>query len=333
MYQRSDFHSDDCAGVDVRRRVGGFVPAGDERPRTRRICLSAAVVAALCFGAPAFAADVAAPALKAPRPAVLSGWTISAMAYAWLPSINGSTTIKGRSADVDASFGDLLERKIPKEMFGLMGAFEVRQGPFAVMTDLVYMKLGASGGDVRARSVHPQIGGTLTTAMSAQFEMFIAETALAYEVFRSQGGSVGTETAIDLYGGGRFWWQNAEASLALTAGLNVGDLAVSGGRAFARSGDVTWFDPLIGLRLRHRFSPQAEMVLSGDVGGFDVGSKFSWQAMGYVNWEFARTQNFAWSAMLGYRALYVDYAKGSGNTLYEYDMLTHGPIMGVTARF
>jgi hypothetical protein len=39
-----------------------------------------------------------------------------------------------------------------------------------------------------------------------------------------------------------------------------------------------------------------------------------------------------WSAMIGYRALYVDFEKG-GNTPYEYDMLTHGPIMGVIARF
>ena len=78
--------------------------------------------------------------------------------------------------------------------------------------------------------------------------------------------------------------------------------------AFANSGDVTWFDPLVGLRLRHRFSPQTDMVLRGDVGGFDVGSKFSWQAMGYINWEFKRTESAVWSAMMGYRALYVDYA-------------------------
>lgn len=255
------------------------------------------------------------------------------MPYAWLPSLNGSSTVKGRTANIDATFVDLLHREIPKQLFGLMGAFEVRQGRVAVMTDLVYMKLGASGGNARARSVHPQIGGTLTADMSAQFEMFIAETALAYELVRSQGSSPGTETSIDLYGGGRFWWQSAEASLALTAGMNVGDLAISGGRAVARSSDMTWFDPLIGLRLRHRFSPQADMVLRGDVGGFGVGSKVSWQAMGYLNWEFARTERAIWSAMVGYRALYVDFEKGAGNTLYEYDMLTHGPIMGVTARF
>ncbi|WP_458758490.1 hypothetical protein ACSVBT_19805 [Afipia sp. TerB] len=297
------------------------------------IRLSVILAAVVCFDAPSFAADITAPVLKAPTAELPPGWTVSATAYAWLPSINGSTTIQGRTADIDASFGDLLERKIPKELFGLMGAFEARQGRFGVMTDLVYMKLGASGSAARARSVHPLIGGTLAASMSAEFEMFIAETALAYELMRSQSGSAGTETAIDLYGGGRFWWQRAEANLALTAGMNIGDLVVSGARALASSGDVTWFDPLIGLRLRHRFSPQADMVLRGDVGGFGVGSKFSWQAMGYLNWDFAGTERAAWSAMVGYRALYVDFEKGAGNTLYQYDMLTHGPVMGITARF
>lgn len=298
------------------------------------IRLTAIVGAVLCCGSQSFAADLPVRQPAPPLAVVVSpGWTFSAMAYAWLPSINGSSTIKGRTADIDASFGDLVERKIPKELFGLMGAFEARYERFGVMTDLVYMKLGASGSAARARSVHPLVGGTLAASMSAQFEMFIAETSLAYELVRSQGSGPGAETAIDLYGGGRLWWQRAEANLALTAGMHIADLAVSGGRALASSGDVTWFDPLIGLRLRHRFSPQADMVLRGDIGGFGVGSSLSWQAMGYVNWEFARSPSSAWSAMVGYRALYVDYAKGSGNTLYEYSMLTHGPIMGVTARF
>ncbi|CAM5415899.1 hypothetical protein AFEL58S_02265 [Afipia felis] len=302
--------------------------------RKRIICLSAILGALLCCGAPSFAADLPTrPPVQPVSVPELPEWTFSAMAYAWLPSVNGSSTIRGRTADIDASFGDLLHREIPKQLFGLMGAFEARNGRFGIMTDLVYMKLGASDSEARARSVHPHVGGTLAASMSAQFEMFIAETALAYELFRSQGSGPGMETALDLYGGGRFWWQRASADLLVSAGMNVGDLAVSGGRAFANSGDVTWFDPLIGLRLRHRFSPQVDMVLRGDVGGFSVGSKFSWQAMGYVNWEFARTDRAVWSAMLGYRALYVDYAKGEGHSLYEYDMLTHGPIMGVTARF
>lgn len=298
------------------------------------VAMLASPAISLCCSTPSFAADVSAPVVKAapppPRPPV---WTYTVMPYAWLPSINGSTTVKGRTADIDATFIDLLHREIPKQLFGLMGAFEARKGPFAVMADVVYLKVGVSDSGARARSVHSQVGGTLAAAASLQYEMVIAEAALAYELFHWRGAAPGLGTSLDLYGGGRFWWQNADASLALNAGLTIADLTVSGNRAVAGSGDVTWFDPLVGLRLRHRFSPGVDLVMRGDVGGFGVGSDFSWQAMGYLNWDFARTQHAVWGGMLGYRALYVDFEKGAGNTLYRYDMLTHGPIIGVTARF
>lgn len=296
--------------------------------------VGAAVCAALviCCSSLSLAADIPSPAPKAPS-LEPTAWAYTVMPYAWMPSLNGSSTVKGRTTDIDATFVDLLHREIPKQLFGVMGAFEMRKGPFAIMTDVVYMKAGASGNEARMRSVHPQVGGTLAATAALEFEMLIAETALAYEVFHSQGTVPGTATSIDLYAGGRFWWQRAEASLALTAGLTVGDLAVSGGRAVADSGNVAWFDPLVGLRLRHHFTPETELVLRGDVGGFSVGSDLSWQVMGYMNWDFARTQHAVWSGMLGYRALYVDFQRGSGRNLYEYDMLTHGPIIGVTARF
>jgi hypothetical protein len=78
------------------------------------------------------------------------------------------------------------------------------------------------------------------------------------------------------------------------------------------------------------FSPAWNFVLSGDVGGFDVGSKFSWQVLALLEHEFCRSRTVTWSAMLGYKALSVDYTQGSGLTLYEYDMTMHGPIFGVT---
>ncbi|MGX5733312.1 hypothetical protein [Bosea thiooxidans] len=307
------------------RRSAGEI-SGTRRPR------QALAVAALCIGTPSFAADLP-PQTTTPVPPQIPAWTYMVMPYAWLPSINGTTTVKGRSTKIDASLGEILDRPIPEELFGLMGAFEARNGRFAIMTDLTYMKLGVSDSGARARSVHPDIAGTLAAAVSVQFKMFIAEAALAYELVRWDGGAAGTATSIDLYGGGRFWWQNAEASLALTAGLSIADLTLRRGRAVAASGDVTWLDPLVGLRLRHHFSPSTELVLRADIGGLGAGSDLSWQAMGYLNWEFSRTQSAAWSGMLGYRALYVDFSKGRGRSHYEYDMLTHGPVVGVTARF
>jgi hypothetical protein len=37
--------------------------------------------------------------------------------------------------------------------------------------------------------------------------------------------------------------------------------------------------------------------------------------------------------VIGYRALSVDYAQGEGRSRYEFDMLQHGPILGLSARF
>jgi hypothetical protein len=58
----------------------------------------------------------------------------------------------------------------------------------------------------------------------------------------------------------------------------------------------------------------------GDVGGFDVGSKFSWQVLGALDYEICRSRTVTWSGMVGYKALSVDYAQGSGVSRYEYDV-------------
>lgn len=301
--------------------------------RPRPICAAAALVAANGVGiavpaTSAVAADL--PAIAAPAPA-LPAWTFFATGYAWLPSINGTSTVRGRTTDVDATFFDLVDREIPKQLLALMGAFEARRGPVSLMTDIAYMKLGAGGDAVRVRNVRPEVGGTLSAAASADFEMVIAEIAAAYEFARWTVAAA--PLALDLYGGARFWWQRAEARLSLDAGVTIADLVIERDAALAASGDVTWLDPLIGLRLRYQLSPDAELTLRGDVGGFGLGSDFSWQTIATANWTFSRTEYADWSAMLGYRALYVDFETGSGRRQYGYDMLMHGPILGVTARF
>ena len=108
---------------------------------------------------------------------------------------------------------------------------------------------------------------------------------------------------------------------------------VSGGRAIARAGDVDWVDPLIGLRVRHQLGPGQELMLRADVGGFGVGSEFSWNATAAYSWDVGMRDGVIYSGVLGYRALSVDYEQGSGVTRYEYDVLQHGPIVGLTAKF
>jgi hypothetical protein len=281
----------------------------------------------------ASAADVPMP-VKATAPVqVLSPWSYRFTPYFWAPSLNGSSALRGHTADVDVTFIDLLHRKIPKELFGLMAAFEARNDRFSIFADFVYVMVGASKSGSRSIVLGPLLSASVAGSIDVKVEMAIAELAAAYEIARWGGGMPGSGTAIDVFGGGRLWWQKAEADLAVTAGVALAGFTFSGGRAFAGSGDITWADPIVGMRLRHQFAPGHEFVLSGDVGGFGVGSEFSWQVVGAFRWDFAKTSNVTWSGMIGYRALSVDYSEGAGVTRYEYDMLQHGPIFGLSMRF
>jgi hypothetical protein len=215
----------------------------------------------------------------------------------------------------------------------LAGYFEARNGRFSVFSDLFYLKVGLNESMTRSRSIDA-LNLTVGASAGLKFEMFIAELAAAYELARWGATSVpGSGTAIDVFAGARGWWQKADASLALSGTVNIGDLTLNADRTLSASGEASWVDPLVGLRLRHQFAPGLNFVASGDVGGFGVGSKFSWQALGALNYDFCVRNNVTWSGMLGYKALFADYSKGSGLTHYEYDMTIHGPIIGITARF
>lgn len=302
------------------------------------VILAAVGLSVSGYGSALRAADIAPMPVKAIAPAsVFNPWRFDITPYAWMPSLNGTSTVKGHETDVDASFfGDIIHRKIPKQLFGLMASFEARNDRFAIIGDFVYMKLGTSKGGARSISLDPRITLGISANFDATVDMIIAEMAGAYEIVRF-GSPGGSSTSLDVYAGGRLWWQEAEASLDVAANLQFllprRTFTVSGTRAYASSGDVTWVDPMVGLRLRHQFVPGQELTLSGDVGGFGVGSEFSWQAVGAYRFHIGQAWGANWSGMLGYRALYVDYEKGAGDTLYRFDMLQHGPIAGMSARF
>lgn len=77
------------------------------------------------------------------------------------------------------------------------------------------------------------------------------------------------------------WWARWPTTLSLDSArtVDVGNLELVGGRAFARSGSVDWLDPVVGARLRYMVVPSQELFLRGDIGGSGVGSEFSWQAV------------------------------------------------------
>jgi hypothetical protein len=304
-----------------------------------RIWFNVLVALGLVGSAASFAADIPTP-IKAEikTPPAIDSWTYRLTPYAWATSLSGSTTVKGFTSDIDASFFDILDHtQFPKGLFQLAAFGEARYGRFALLTDIAYMKLGVGANQSGSRDIARLATLGIGASAGLKVEMIIAEVAAAYEV--AQWGatmSPGSGTALDLYAGGRLWWQQGEAQLSVSgalAALGPLGLTLTKEGVLSAKGDATWVDPVVGARLRHQFFSGLNLVISGDVGGFGAGSKFSWQAIAALDYDFLKTKYATWSGMIGYKALSVDYSQGSGLTRYEYDMTMYGPIFGVTARF
>lgn len=305
-------------------------------PSSRVRFAISAVLAAAAMGAAqtAFGADLGSgplPPVSEPR----SQWTLSITPYGWLPFLQGDVTIKGRTVDIDVNPFELLDHL---DAVPFMAYSEARKGPLALYSDIFYAKVGVDA------SVSRSVRG-LTAGASADLdiELAIIEAGGAFEVARwssgNWGGALGNApafrpyTAVDVLAGARYWHQNAEIKFGLTSALDLNGLVVSRGRAIAREGSVDWVDPLVGFRIRQGLAPGQELLFRADVGGFDVGSEFSWNILAAYSFEFAVRDGVTYSGLLGYRALSVDYVQGSGSSRYEYDVVQHGPVIGLTLRW
>jgi hypothetical protein len=259
-------------------------------------------------------------------------WALRFTPYVWATSLRGTSVVRGHSVDVDVSVAELLQRPIPRDLFAITAGFEARNDRFAVLGDVFYARVAAARAGARSVTIDRGIDLTLGGTARIDVEQAIVELAAAYEVVRWPAAA-GSTTAIDLYAGARVWWQRVGVGVAAAAVVDVGGFVFAGGRALARSGEVSWVDPIVGLRLRHDFAPGHHLYVSGDVGGFEVGSRFAWQAQGGYRFDLGATGNVVWSGLVGYRALYTDYGRGEGRTAYRFDILQHGPVIGLSARF
>lgn len=94
-------------------------------------------------------------------------------------------------------------------------------------------------------------------------------------------------------------------------------------RTVSRTDD--WFDPYIGLRGRYNFNSRFYATGKCDVGGFGVGSDFTWQAEAAFGYQI--TQSIY--SEIGYRALGIDYDRNG----LTYNTITHGAQITLGMKF
>jgi hypothetical protein len=90
----------------------------------------------------------------------------------------------------------------------------------------------------------------------------------------------------------------------------------------------SWIDPIFGVQVGIDLSERWVLVTAADIGGFGIGSDFTWNALGLIGY---RTSVFGADALLsaGYRALSWDYEDDG----FTWDMVMQGPFVGSSFRF
>ena len=217
-------------------------------------------------------------------------WRFQLTPYVWMTGLDGSVRpFRGApTAHVNKSFSDVLDN-LDAAAF-LNGT--ARKGNYVLHGDLSY----AATSDKAA----------LPMGLSAQAK--IRQTSLT--LTGGHNWVLSPQSSFDLMAGLRLWQIKAE--------VNVPGLA-------SAQSNTSFVDPVVAARWRYDIAPRWSTLLYADMGGLDVGSKFTWQVHGSVNYQVK--ENIFVS--LGYRHLSVDYRDGGK----QLDFSQSGPIVGATFRF
>jgi hypothetical protein len=168
-----------------------------------------------------------------------------------------------------------------------------------VQVDAIYAELSAK-----------RDGDRGATRAFADLEQAMIELDMGYRV----------NEAVELIVGARYWDYDADVRI-----LGTGPQGV----AVENDASRDWVDPLVGARVTIPIGQRWSFVARGDVGGFGIGSDFSWHATAFLNWQV----NNSVGLLVGYRAFDVEFDEDDGPVDLHLDLLQSGPGVGVVIEF
>jgi len=265
----------------------------------------AVVVAALLASTGALAQQTAGEA---------EPWQFGLSIYGWFPNIYGQTAFETPSGDseFEIDIGDILDNL----QFVLMGTFDVRKGRWGILTDGIYMAVGASESGTRKASIGRRgLPVNATADVDLDLKSWIWTLAGYYRAVDQNG------LTLDVVGGTRYLDVEQEVEWGITG--NVGSIAVPDRKGEAKASLSNW-DALIGVRGRFAFGADKAWFLPYylDVGAGE--SDFTWQGIAGIGYAFH------WGEVVAaWRYLYYDLPSSKEID----DMNFSGPQIGVTLKW
>jgi hypothetical protein len=231
------------------------------------------------------------------------GWSFTVAPYFWAAGLNGEVGAGDRQADIDVSFSEIRENL----KFGAMMLAEARNGRYGAFFAPLFVRLGD---DVDAEPFDLDATSDVAVVGAGAFYR-IAEWTLG-----PAGNGSSRKAWIEPLAGARYTYVRAELNIDGPVGSNPN-----------LDEHQDWIDPIIGTSFGVELSERWALMVEGDVGGFGVGSDFTWNALGLVSYR-ASMSGIPVRISGGYRALSWDYDDND----FKWDVTMHGPVLGISFR-
>ena len=219
-------------------------------------------------------------------------WEFALTPIVWAAGMNGTVGFAAQERDFEVSAKNLVDSLD----FAFMANFEARKNRWSFSLDVFYTDLGEEVTLENASVPLPE------EALHLDMSMTLVEWDVGYQVANS----------LDVLAGIR--------RVSASAGLVTDAVTLP-------EADAGFTDPIVGARFRRDLTEKLWVQLRGDVGGFGVGSDFSW----FVGAAAGVRLSKLISVDFGYRTWDFDYE--SDEDLKRLDMALAGFGGGVTFHF
>jgi len=246
-----------------------------------------------------------------------SPWTFDVGIYAFIPvSVKGTSTVDGGSVGLDLQGSDIW-KLLNFAISGRGEAWRARSAKdgsaFGFVLDGQYVDLNVE---------RQGFGPTGSGEIEADIRQAIVDMMIGYRFAAVPiGAKLDKRVEVDMTTGIRYNYLRQK--IEVTPGLPP-PLAANLG------GDRSWISPVVGLRTNWVFSDTWNLVVRGDVSGFGVsGENLSWSVNSIAGYRFAKSTTFRF----GYRVYDIDFSDGEGANEFAYNVIQHGPFLGLSYRF
>jgi hypothetical protein len=224
-----------------------------------------------------------------PKSAATESWQSLVEPFMWLPtSVAVRVTAKSFNVSTNFNASDILRAV---QFAGFLHG-EVWKGRLGLFADLMYLNF-------------------METRRASSFSLF------APSDLNLEGGF----QAAAVEAGGFYRFGKEPVTFDVLAGIryiNIEAHAEAG--LLVANGDASFIEPLIGGNLRFRLSRRWDLSVSGDAGGFGLGSELTYDSRATIRYRFSKLADLG----VGYRYVGVEYKKYG----FTFDSQIAGPVVG-----